>query len=122
MVSISNWGSSNSGSWSSSNSSNWGSFNNLGDSWGSNSSGGVGSIWGIGVWVGISRVGTIGIWVSSISRVGTIGAGIWVSSISIDSIESISISLSFGVSLGNMDNSSRVGNISASTGISSSNS
>merc|ERR1719445_2764840 len=103
-----------------------------GNSWDggiSKSDGGQGSRWadlggssgnwgsGIGDWgsIWVSSI-AIAVWVSSISsigRVGTIGAGIWVSSIG--SIESIGISLSLGLSLGNMDNSGRVGNISAST-------
>jgi len=55
--------------------------------------------------------------ISSISSVG-----VSKTSISISSIKESGISLSLGFTLGNMDNSGRVGDITASTGISSSNS
>merc|ERR1719445_2459693 len=82
--------------------SRWADLGGSSGNWGSGI-GDWGSIWVSGIAI-VVWVGTIAVWISGISsigRVGTIGAGIWVSSIG--SIESIGISLSLGLSLGNMD-------------------
>jgi len=69
---------------------------------------------------------SIGVWVGGAVRVSSISIVVRVSSVSIGRVEeswvSLGISLSLGLSLGNMDDSSRVGDISASTSVSSSNS
>merc|ERR1711892_391834 len=84
------------------------STSNSGDSSGSKTS---------NVGAGRGAVGSI----SSSIRISSI-SGIAKTSISISSIKEsrVSLSLSFGFTLGDMDNTGRVGNITSSTGISSS--
>jgi len=69
--------------------------------------------------VGSIVVGSVVVGVASVARVSGVGE----SSVSVSGVESVSISLSLGVGgpLGNVDNSGRVGDISASTSVSSSN-
>merc|ERR550539_2184726 len=69
--------------------------------------------------VGSIVVGSVVVGVANVARVSGVGE----SSVSVSGVESVSISLSLGVGgpLGNVDNSGRVGNISASTSVSSSN-
>jgi len=69
--------------------------------------------------VGSIVVGSVVVGVASVARV----SGVREASVTVSGVESVSISLSLGVggSLGNVDNSGRVGDISASTSVSSSN-
>jgi hypothetical protein len=69
--------------------------------------------------VGSIVVGSVVVGVASVARVSGVGE----SSVAVSGVESVSISLSLGVGgpLGNVDNSGRVGDISASTSVSSSN-
>ena len=73
------------------------------------------SVVSISIWVSI--VSMVGITVVGISVISMVSISIWVVS-----VVSIGISLSISRSLGNMDNSGRVGNISASSSISTSDS
>merc|ERR1711911_395912 len=94
---------------------------NCGHGGSSDSDSGGSGIGGIGVGtIGVGVSSKTGVSVSSISVVGTIGVG--AQSIAISTVESISLGLRLGISrpLGDMDDSSRVGDISASAGISSS--
>merc|ERR1711981_674951 len=68
--------------------------------------------------VGSIVVGSVVVGVASVARVSGVGEAV-----SVSGVESVSISLSLGVGgpLGDVDNSGRVGDISASTSVSSSN-
>merc|ERR1712111_107981 len=74
----------------------------------------------ISVWVSSIRVGSIGIGVSSIGSIEKSSISLWLSLsrslsiVSIGSVEESWVSLGLGLSLGNMNDSGRVGDISAS--------